>query len=442
MELVLASRPQAFLVALLCVLTLALGSEYILRRKAGVSTSASLGLTMVLLFLGVALLMFPGPSPADPGSPQSWLLEVRSAEHANRGTGFQDFYQVSLRYDLSKWLLLYARGLLGASVVMLGLPLLVMLYRKWFFGMASAAERQPGFAGVRAWARGSSPVAATIVIIGLWVWASWPIILLALLWLLLVSAYPMLLWLRAEPASGDVESPAPVAGLTSEQDRVLRLVEAGVVSGNEGVSLLRALGQSMPASMASSVGYGFGRSGKMMAAGFLLVLVGFFLPWIKVDLIKEYQRIYTSVRSSAQTSQPGGFSLGGNEQQILELNSNLLKMGFDEQNRAHMASAINQVAKLRGTDFTAGWIFLALVALVACVYLVPNDVSRNTQNMVLVFCSAGACVALLYVASIGQRYLALGFVVSTIGFVMVAFCVAKRLQKPFARNQDRSAIPG
>lgn len=70
--------------------------------------------------------------------------------------------------------------------------------------------------------------------------------------------------------------------LSEERQRVLALVEAGKISGEEATELIAALGQSRQGRRAPSGRVSNGRW--VMLAGGLLVLAGFFLPWYRINI--------------------------------------------------------------------------------------------------------------------------------------------------------------
>lgn len=425
-DVVLASRPQAFLIALLAILTLAFFTESILKKKAGLSISASLGLTLVLCFAGGALLMLPGPA-RNPDSSIIWLLDIDRKGYVTKDAGtWEEFLEISLMGNL-KWQLFYLRGVFGASVVMLGIPLLITIYQKWFGGIATPAELQPGRAGIRAWFAGSSRWAAALVMVGLWMWADVSLAVSFSLWMLLLGAYPVAQWVKSEWNAEATATPLVENAEESDKERILRMVEQGTITGAEGAALLQALPRH-----GSGVGdgqpYRFGHARKVVALGAALVLVGFFLPWMKVNLAAEFDQIMTGTGNAAVIEQMQG-SFGKREHEITRLIGDLQKLDVDAQHWAQTGGLLKEDIKLRGSHFTSGWVFLVLVGVVACVYLLPNDFGRKTQDMILAMGAAAAGVALLYPAMHAPTYLALGFVLSLAGYGLIGIAVWQRIQR-------------
>jgi hypothetical protein len=67
---------------------------------------------------------------------------------------------------------------------------------------------------------------------------------------------------------------------TAERDRILKMVEEGKISTEEGTELLDAIGRSSALRGEEK----FSRLDMMMLAGVALVVLGFFLPWVYIRI--------------------------------------------------------------------------------------------------------------------------------------------------------------
>ncbi|MDB5294679.1 MAG: hypothetical protein JWO31_662, partial [Phycisphaerales bacterium] len=195
---------------------------------------------------------------------------------------------------------LLAVGLL----VVLGLGLSVKLFEKWVNRRLTDAERAGGAAGARAWVGGSNAFLAVTIVLAAgftgaatgwedgveWATAAAMVIAAALL------VHPLIALLLAAGATPSPADPGPTVGLSSERERVLRLLESGKITADECAELLTALAATAAAApppssrpwsagWAKSAGRGWaGRSGRApLIAGAALVVVGTFLPWFSYN---------------------------------------------------------------------------------------------------------------------------------------------------------------
>lgn len=187
-------------------------------------------------------------------------------------------------------------SLFAALTVLFALPLLIKLIQKWFFAELTPVEQTPSQA-FSAWFGPGNLImvlGTAICLSQALLWNFWPTLLSGLF---LLAIHPLIITLRSTPEDED-----PLAQ-PSEKQRVLRMVEAGTISPDEGSELISALGRKP-----DSLGAMFSRTAKFKIAGAVTVAVSFFLPWFVVDVGEEMQRL--GQQFNQQSFQQAGFPSG------------------------------------------------------------------------------------------------------------------------------------
>lgn len=284
------------------------------------------------------------------------------------------------------------------AVVIFAIPLAIRLFNKWTGRSLTDAEKVAGGEGVRAWLSPGNVVLAVLVSLCAWQGYQYSFWVVLGLTAGLVLAYPVVNMLSR--AGGPDAPPAAPADLSAERERVLKLLEEGKVTAEEGAELLNALGETVkPAAAAPAVSTP-GR--KLMLIGGAIVLVGFFLPWFSVNLGAEMKNLQNQV---------------GKIMPALPMPT---PMPTNPPPGLNGAQGFNMTVRATGGDVRdhLGWIVL-LLALGAAIlpYVAANIRPASRKAISLVALGAGA-VILLYLLTGNLRHVSAGLLVVMAGYVL------------------------
>lgn len=187
----------------------------------------------------------------------------------------------------------------------------------------------------------------------------------------------------------------PIADLTPDRQRVLRLLEEGKINASECSELLGAMAQTMPTAMAIQPMTGPRRA---LVAGAVVVLVAFFLPWFTINPAAEAQRLMGSMRmfgaSEATFSQPS-MSFSG----AAGTSGDITMCGGDMQHGL-------------------GWLMLALAAIApAMPYVVPTLPASTRRTAMFLALAAGSVMG-IYLVTSGWRWAEYGLWIALAGFAL------------------------
>lgn len=299
----------------------------------------------------------------------------------------------------------------GFLFFIFAVPFAAQLYLKWFKGALTDRERLPGAAGMAAWLSPSNLILALVIALtarygSIDFLPFWPTLIVLLV---ILAAYPAWKTIQQVPPEA-VAQPAP---LTDERERVLRLIEEGKITPEDSVELLNALAESARAERLPARPP-LGPMQKMKLLGAALLLVGFFLPWLSIDLVKVAQEI------SRQFPQ-GGAVL----QHQLEFFQGL--PGFAGVTAQSAALTPRATLRISGGDLQhgLGWIILLLgVAAAALPWLAPGMDPVISKRVVLVALAAGGFI-LLYVLLRSLRFASYGIVLTLAGYGLIGLGLIK-----------------
>jgi hypothetical protein len=283
------------------------------------------------------------------------------------------------------------------TVVLLGMGLATKLYRAWLLGRGREQELQGGAAGFRAWL-GPVNLVPILFFAGLaWLSMGWPFLVTTLASLALFSVYPLARTIL-QVERGNMTR---VNETSEERRRVLALVEAGKISGEDGAELISALGET--AVREEPVVNLFSRGRLLMFVGAGLVLLGFLLPWFVINIGAEMARSMQAVRGAmpAMPAMPG----------------------FEIQPEISVPGGAALQVTVRGGDlhYGLGWIILGAALVVATLPLLWPLGQRNQgsqRGASLALAGAGS-VVLLYVVAGGLRNANVGLVLAVMGYVLL-----------------------
>ncbi len=282
-----------------------------------------------------------------------------------------------------------------------GLAIAAKLYRKWLAAELTGAERTPGVAGFRAWFSGANLVLG-IVFSVLTAWAFHvPVVTTVILTFAVFALYPGIITLNAPELAGadggnsSNNTAAPDIG--RERDRVLRMLEEGKISPDDGADLLKALGaeaQMSPPQVSVP-------RQRFFLIGALLVLFGFLIPWLRVDVGAEMNR---AVRALAMP-------LEGLQNQMMPT-----------------ATTGGVIATVKGGDleYGMGWIMLIAGLGTSMLWLFAPTIDPATKRTVTLVSLVAGGVILLYVVSSAFRFLSFGAPVTLVGYVLIGTAAFRR----------------
>jgi hypothetical protein len=230
-----------------------------------------------------------------------------------------------------------------------------------------------------------------------WLSMGWPFLVTTLASLALFSVYPLARTIL-QVERGNMTR---VNETSEERRRVLALVEAGKISGEDGAELISALGET--AVREEPVANLFSRGRLLMFVGAGLVLLGFLLPWFVINIGAEMARSMQAVRGAmpAMPAMPG----------------------FEIQPEISVPGGAALQVTVRGGDlhYGLGWIILGAALVVATLPLLWPLGQRNQgsqRGASLALAGAGS-VVLLYVVAGGLRNANVGLVLAVMGYVLL-----------------------
>jgi hypothetical protein len=330
------------------------GLAAILRRYLEVSTGKAVVILLLSLVAGVG----------------AWLIRLQQPETS---TPMCDW---SSSHDVEALAAVFA-GLLTVLVVVF----LVRLHSKWIAGRLTDAEKKTGLDGARAWLGVGNIVCVILISLLAWLVFDYSLCGVALLGLLALLAYPVM-----NSASISFQAPPPESN-AAERQRVLSMLDSGKITASECAELLNALNFSEKPRAAKDAG----APPRMLALiGALVLLIGFFLPWFRINPQVEVNRL-------AQ-----GFHIDPNWLQHSPL--------------GHLNNMVTTTLSGGDIDHGLGWLVLFLgVAAAALPYLAANLPEQTRQRATLAGLGAGAII-LLYLVTQNLRFVSVGILMAVIGY--------------------------
>ena len=289
-------------------------------------------------------------------------------------------------------------------MVMCGLGLLGKVYQAWIQGSATPAERELNAQGIRAWLGVGNLVMGTLFVATAYVARGWnPIGTIALVAGLLL-AYPLM---NIVMKTGESPMNHETEEVADERRRVLAMVEAGKISGEDGAELIGALGQSH--ATASPAGLSLSGNRRVMLLGAVLVVVGFCLPWFSINLGQESRDMMDGMQQQMQT-------FGGNVPQMPSM------------------PTFQNTLEVHGGDIEhgLGWIILAMSAAVALLPLVwpTRRENRDQQRAATLIGTIIGTVLVMYLVAKLYRFVDIGIIVVVAGYVVSWVGVAREYLLP------------
>ena len=303
-----------------------------------------------------------------------------------------------VKQDRLHWVL---SGLCAGLLIVFAVPFAVRLYGKWIGSSIDEQEKASGVEGVRAWLKGWNVLLAVAISLCAWQgfqYSFWGVLAMTMGLLLAYPAVKALSAAGQSPQAAAIPAADPAADLSDERERVLKLLEDGKVTAEEGAELLSALSETARPELHAPTAMTPGR--KLLLLGALLVIVGFFLPWYSIDISQEM------ARAGHMMSDPG--------------NQMSRSVGAPQMPSAGMPmqAAFSGTVRVAGGEVAHGfgWIVLLLAVLAAALPFVKLDVSRQTQRILLVAPLAVGAFIIVYLLTRDIRQVSFGLPLVLAGY--------------------------
>jgi hypothetical protein len=198
--------------------------------------------------------------------------------------------------------------------------------------------------------------------------------------------------------------------LSAEREKVLQLLEAGKITADESAELLNALGQTVPHRPPPAAEMEMSPQRKIVLLGAALLLVGFFLPWFKVNLGQVMNE------AAGQIQQMVGGMMPGN--------------GMPQMNIPQNTGAV-QIVQAGSIPHGLGWWILALGIGSAVLPFFATNLKPQMQKRVILAALAVGAFLLVYLLSDTLRYVSIGVILALAGYALEIIGTLK--ERPMSR---------
>jgi len=188
--------------------------------------------------------------------------------------------------------------------------------------------------------------------------------------------------------------------MSDERERVLKLLEEGKITAEEGAEILGALSETASPELHAPTAMTAGR--KLLLLGALLVIVGFFLPWYSIDIGQEMART-------------GRLMSGFGDQMSRSIGAPPMATGG-----MPTQVSFSGTARVTGGEVARGfgWIILLLGVLAAALPFVKLNVSRQAQKILLVGPLAVGAFIIVYLLTRDIRHVSFGLPLVLAGYAV------------------------
>ncbi|MDD5348836.1 MAG: hypothetical protein PHQ12_01375 [Chthoniobacteraceae bacterium] len=323
------------------------------------------------------------------GRERAYLLSVGTVLAA-AGVGFYraiELHNVEHRPDQEALFIALCSGL----GVLFGVPLAVKLYQAWMGGYCSEKERAPGAEGARAWLSPLHLFLAFAVSLCAMKGFGYPFLGTLALLILALLAYPVATLAMSQPSA--VEPPTET--LKEEREKVLSMLDAGKITAEESAELLNALGSTTAPRMPRST-----PRQRLAWIGAGLVLIGFFLPWLRINPGEELHHLAGQMANQMGVLQQKMPGMPGMPQ---------LPQGLEIQ---------TPTVSVAGGDLPhgLGWLVLLLGIAAAALPVIASDMDLATRRMARMAALGAGSVVLVYLVTQNFRFLSVGIFIALAGY--------------------------
>jgi len=288
-------------------------------------------------------------------------------------------------------------SILVAISIVSGAAILGRLYSTWIDRNLTDEEKLAGSAGFRAWFRFGNLFFGILFSISTGLAFEIPIFIVLICTFAAFAAYPLFTLISNAPPmmAEDMPQPPPMVDSNAERDRVLRMLEEEKISPDDGAELLRVIGTGAGTTQPPLCR----PQQRFFLGGAILVLFGFLLPWISIDLGKEM----SSMMKSAAVEIPGMTSV---TTPAFTTTRNYVNGG--------------------GIEHGLGWIVLFAGLATSVIWVFGRSIELQTRKMISLFALGIGSIILLYIVSFAFRHLSFGFPVVIVGYVLLGIAVFQK----------------
>ncbi|MGA3171343.1 MAG: hypothetical protein ABSE62_10035 [Chthoniobacteraceae bacterium] len=309
-----------------------------------------------------------------------------------------------------------------------GIPFAAKLYLGWIGGKLTEAEKTPGAVGFRAWLTPTNLALALCVSLCAAKALDYSFAGILLLTVGALAAYPLITTLtRAAP---EQPSAVPTENLTAEREKVLSMLDAGKITAEESAELLNALGSTVKSPETHPLVISSRQ--RIVMIGAVLVLIGFFLPWFKINPGEELNRMtqqFSGMMNQVAPQMPQMPGMPGN-------------WNFQTPNGGQNSDSGNFTITVAGGDLShgLGWIVLIAAIAVAVLPFVAAQLDERSRRTVCMVTLAAGSFILLYVLTQGIRFLSIGILLAAAGYIVEWIGLVKPSGAPLFPTRRRSAV--
>ncbi|MBN1902839.1 hypothetical protein JW926_16065 [Candidatus Sumerlaeota bacterium] len=371
------SIARLFLLSVFFLVPFLLG--YLVCRLAlKLSVFASLALSLLFTIVGIMYILLPNFLSNRPPQWTFPLLHIpgRSIDSA--------IYLFPKAYLL----------LIVFVFIIAGGAFLLKIVRKWQGTGLTEGEKKPGLPGFKAWLCASNLLwGVAIAVCGFLLGFGFYNVFVAIL--IMLAIYPALKTLSGQESG----APKPESGETvpksssEESAQILKMLEAGKITSEEATDLLNALSQRERPKQNGLVKLSIFR--KLILFGAAFVLLGFFLPWFKINVGKEMNRLNNKLLSEMI---PKDIPL---PKQDIDLGEDL-------------------IVSLKGADIKdgLGWLILLLSLGIAVLPYLNLKMDRQTFQTVSLLAVGLGSLILLHLFFSSFRFMSIGLLIVIAGYVL------------------------
>jgi hypothetical protein len=209
-------------------------------------------------------------------------------------------------------------------------------------------------------------------------------------------------------------TPRSEGSASADRERVLGLLERGAITGDEAAELLSALGERQPEAGNSVMGQ------RLRWIGVVLVVLGFYLPWAKIDLGQEMSQMQSGMVQQMQQMQSG---------------MPMMATGPNGMNFSTPQMLGGPVVEVHAADLShgAGWVILGLAVVAGVLPLIRGfrRLPIETRGTTLYSLVGVGLLMSLYVAVQGFQYVQVGLVLDLAGYAMMLVAVGREYRQPW-----------